>query len=166
MYVAEDTVIYSLAELIKSINTCVHDLDIATNRGFAVNRLKASKKKITIIVDEDKQRYALPDGYIIHAQHNYRDTHGFYLGVHPEVLNKYIIVMCPAIERWIIQQCRISSVSLYSNEVSVLKKYFIERTGGNIRGNTSLRAKDVFNRLLQSKNPALLHLQEIACTLA
>ncbi len=165
MYLAEDTVTYSLADLIKSINSCIHDLDIATNRGFAVSRLKSSKNKITIIVDEDKQRYALPDGFVIHDTHNYRDAHGFYLGIHPEIANKYIIVVCPAIEKWLIQQCRLSAVSLFSEDVAVLKKYFTDRTGGNIQRNTSLRAKDVFNRLLQSRNPSLLHLQEVACSL-
>ena len=164
MFRSEDRVLFTLATFIKQKAGCEKHIAFGENRGDVVKHVLGSRlQPIVGIVDRDKPRQSVPKEFQSISKLDFQSLHGFLVVEHKEFVKRKLILICPVIERWIIDRCRIQSITLPFESPKELKYWLCDRAA--CKGNESLRTKEILNDLYQKRSPSLLHLQEVACSL-
>lgn len=164
MFRSEDLVLFTLATFIRQKAGCEKHIAFGENRGDVVKHvLGSSHQPIVGIVDRDKPRQSVPKEFHPISELDFQSAHGFLVVEHKDFAKRKLILICPVVERWIMDRCHVQSITIPFESPKELKHWLCDRAA--CKGNESIRMKNILNDLYQKQNPSLLHLQKVACSL-
>lgn len=158
--VAEDAPYYTIALYFESILGCATTITLASGLTDTERKIRSYKSgKVVGLVDRDRPGKSVAKDFTL--TDNLDIEYGFSVFCHDSLQKKFIISIKPEFEPW-IERLYLDYYPTIPKGNRPLKKWLKD---GAAKASELPNVKRLLNDLYQKRSPALLKLQEVACSL-